>query len=146
MSSNSEEDFQSIYLMLLFDDDSFSIEEEKPKLQPISKFAETTSREILAVSEEKLVPGYVYYDLMSHEKDILYRGVFHDPIDLRVEFQPKRGSIRSTIVTHKRTRYAVTIPYFAKAASIRLKRVNRDMQLVDLGMARLKGHYTAGGV
>lgn len=146
MNSDTKEGFRSIYLMLKFENDRFSIIEEQPKQHTISKYTKTTSREILAASEEKLIQGYIYYDIISQEGRVLYSGVFHDPIDLRVEFQPERGSLRSTIITQKTASYAVTIPYFAKAVSIRLKRVNREMQLVNLGISKLKGHYAAGRI
>ncbi len=128
---------ESLLLIMDFEERKFAIVETREKRQPISRHAETVTRNILAASKAGLVLGYVYYDILSSSGKVLCGGVFPDPIYSKVEFQPEKGSMMSTIVHQKKARYAVTVPYFDSAVSIHLRRVNPKKEIEDLGTADL---------
>ncbi len=128
---------RSLLLVMDFEDKEFTIRETRKKREPISRYADTINRNTLAAIKEGFMLGYIYYDILSSSGEVLYRGVFPDPIYSRVEFQPEKQSMMSTFVHHKKARYAVTVPYFDSAISIHLRRVNPEREIEDLGPANL---------
>ncbi|UCD92752.1 MAG: hypothetical protein JSV43_02215 [Methanobacteriota archaeon] len=129
---------KSLVLTMDFADNRFAIVAMKEKREPISKHAEMMSRDILATGRKRPEPGYVHYDIVSSDNRILYRGVFPDPTYSRVEFQPETGSLRSAYVTHEKARCQVTVPYYPAAVNLRLRRVNPEGEMEDLGVMAMK--------
>lgn len=134
----SKEDIKSIYLLLDFEDNRFTIREQRLVTQPVQKQFESVSRRVLEERKVKPMPGYVYYEIFKANSSVLYHGAFPDPTTSRIEYRSTEGIIKSEKLTQKKASYAVSVPYFAEAVRLRLTRVSYEMKTEDLGTAELR--------